>query len=79
MDGAKINWQAGQGDRGRRGGEEGVGLGQHDPEAETEGRVEMERGEAGGEEEVGRVTRDSFLGVIVTVDEAMRVRVEEQM
>lgn len=59
MVGAKLPWQAGQGDRERRGGEEGVGLGQRDPEAETRGRVDKERGETGREEEASWVTRDA--------------------
>lgn len=50
MEGAKVHWQAGQGDRERRGGEEGVGLVQRDPEGETGGTADKERGETGREE-----------------------------
>lgn len=46
----QVQWQAGQGDRERRGGEEGPGLGQRDPEGETRGRGDKERGETGREE-----------------------------
>lgn len=61
MEGAPVHWQAGQGDRERTGGEEGVGLGQRDPEGETGGREE--RGETGREEEASWVlaATDSLL------------------
>lgn len=62
MKGAQVHWQAGQGDREMRGGEEELGLGQRDPEGEARGRVDKERGETGREEEASRVTKDSLLG-----------------
>lgn len=68
MAGTKLHWQAGQGDNERRGGEEGVGLGQRDPEVETRGRVDKGRGETG--REASWVTRDSLLGDAVTEGEA---------
>lgn len=49
-EGAKVHWQAGQGDRERRGGEEGVGLVQRDPEGEKGATADKERGETGREE-----------------------------
>lgn len=61
MSGANVHWQAGQGDRERRGGEQGVGLGQRDPEGETGGRLDMERGETEREREASWVTADSLL------------------
>lgn len=61
MEGAQEHWQTGQGDRERRGGEEGLGLGQRDPEGETGGRADKERGEIGREGEASWVTKDSLL------------------
>lgn len=56
-----LHWQTGQGERERKGGEEGEGLGQRDPEGEIGGRVHTERGEEGRDEEYGWATRDSLL------------------
>lgn len=69
-EGAQVHWQTGQGDRERRGGEDGQGLGQRDAEGELGGRVEKERGETGREEETSWVTKDSLLGEAVTEREA---------
>lgn len=71
MEGAQEHWQTGQGDRERRGGEEGLGLGQRDPEGETRGRADKERGETGREEEASWVTKDSLLGEAVMEGEAL--------
>lgn len=71
IEGAQVHWQAGQGDRERRGGEDGLGLGQRDPEGETGGRVDKKRGETGREEEASWVTEDSLLGEAVTEGEAL--------
>lgn len=56
-----LHWQKGQGDRERRGGEEGPGLGQRDPEGEIGGRVHTDRGETGRDEDDGWATKDSLL------------------
>lgn len=69
--GAQVHWQRGQGDRERRGGEEGHGLGQQDPEGETGGREAKERGETGREEAASWVPKVSRLGDTVTEGEAM--------
>lgn len=71
IEGAQVDWQAGQGDRERRGGEEGLGLGHRDPEGEMGGRVEWERGETGREEEASWVTKDSLLGDAVAEGNAL--------
>lgn len=62
--GIEAHWQVGQGDRERGGGEEGLGLGQRDPEGETGGRADKERGETGREE-------DSLLGETAKEGEAL--------
>lgn len=49
MGGAHVHWHAGQGDKERSGGEEGVGLGQQEPTGEVSGRVDKDRGETGRE------------------------------
>lgn len=64
---AQVHWQTGQGDRERRGGDPGVGLGQRDPEGEAGGRVDKDRGETGREEEQASwATKESLLGEAVT-------------
>lgn len=40
MEGAQVHWQSGQGDKEGGGGEEGLGLGQQEPEGEVGGRTE---------------------------------------
>lgn len=70
-EGEQVHWQAGQGDRDRRGGEEGLGLGQRDPEGEMGGRVDKERGETGRVEAASWVPKDSPLGEAVTEGEAL--------
>lgn len=53
MECEQVHWHAGQGERERRGGEEGLGLGQADPDGETwRGETGRERG----------ATHDSLLG-----------------
>lgn len=69
MEGAQVHWHAGQGDNERRGGEEGVGLVQRDPEGEVGVRVEKETGETEQELKVSWVTKDSLLGEAVTEGE----------
>lgn len=70
--GAQVHWQTGQGERERRGGDEGLGLGQRDPEGETGGRVDKERGETGREEEEASwASKDSLLGEAVREGEVM--------
>lgn len=64
MEGAQVHWQAGQGDKERRGGEEGLGLRQKDPDGEM--GVDKERGERGRQEEASWVTKDSLLGEVIT-------------
>lgn len=71
MEGGQVRWQAGQGDRERRGGEEGLGLGHLDPEGDTGGRVDKERGETGREGKATWVTKESLLGDAVTEGEAL--------
>lgn len=73
MDGAQVHWQAGQGDKERRGGEEGLGLGQRDPEGEVRGRVDRDRGDTGREPPTTWVTTDSLLGEVVTEAEVLLV------
>lgn len=63
MDGAQVHWHAGQGDKERRGGEEGVGLGQQEPVGEVSGRVDKDRGETGREPQISWVARESLLKV----------------
>lgn len=65
-DGAQVHWHAGQGDKERRGGEEGVGLGQRDPAGEVSGRVDKDRGETGREPQTSWVARESLLREAVT-------------
>lgn len=67
MVGAQVHWHAGQGDKERRGGEEGVGLGQREPAGEVSGRVDKERGETGREPQSGWVTRESLLTEVEVV------------
>lgn len=62
MEGEQGHWQAGQGDKERRGGDEGAGLAQRDPEGEMGGRADKDRGETGREEVASCVTTDSLLG-----------------
>lgn len=71
--GAQVHWQTGQGERERRGGEEGLGLGQRDPEGDTGGRVDKDRGETGREEEAAAswASKDSLLGEVVREGEVM--------
>lgn len=71
MEGAQVHWQAGQGDKERRGGEEGLRVGQRDPEGETGGRVDKERGETGRKPKASWVTKDSLLGEAVTDGEVV--------
>lgn len=69
--GAQVHWQTGQGDRERRGGDEGLGLGQRDPEGEMGGRVDKDRGETGREEEASWATTDSLLCEAATEGKAV--------
>lgn len=73
MEGAHVHWQAGQGERERRGGEEGPGLLQRDPEGDIAGRVATERGE------MGRVHKDSRLAEALTGGEVLPDGKEEEM
>lgn len=66
-----LHWQTGQGDKERRGGEEGLGLGQRDPEGEKLGRVHTERGETGRDEEFSWAIRESLLAESMTEGERM--------
>lgn len=70
-EGEQVHWQAGQGDRERRGGEEGLGLGQCDPEGDTGGRVDKEIGETERVEAASWVPKDSLLRETVTEGEAL--------
>lgn len=78
MEGAQVHWQAGQGDKDRRGGEEELGLGQRDPEGERGGRLDKERGDTGREPKARGVTTDSLLGEAVIEGEFLPEG-EEQM
>lgn len=73
MEGAHVHWQAGQGERERRGGEEGPGLLQRDPLGDIAGRVATERGET------GRVPKDSRLPEALTEGEVLPDGKEEEM
>lgn len=57
--GAQVHWQRGQGDKEGGGGEEGLGLGQQDPEGDVGGRTETgrepDRSGAGAGAETGRL------------------------
>lgn len=55
----------GQGERERRSGEGGLGLG------EMGGRIDKESGDTGQEEEASWVTKDSLLGEAVTEGETV--------
>lgn len=60
-----AHWHEGQGERGRRGGEDGQGLSERDPEVDAVGRVTTDRGET--LPEVGScAVNDSPLGDVVT-------------
>lgn len=73
MDGAQVHWHAGQGDKERRGGEGGVGLGQREPVGEVSGRVDKDRGETGREPQISWVARESLLREAVTGTEVKLV------
>lgn len=75
-DGAQVHWHAGQGDKERRGGEEGVGLGQRGPAGELSGRVDKDRGETGRELQTSWVGRESWLTEAVTSAEVESVAEE---
>lgn len=62
----QVHWQTGQGDRERRGGEQGPGLGQHDPEGETRGKPVKDKGETGRMGLVSWVPGESWLTDVVT-------------
>lgn len=66
MDGAQVQWHAGQGDKARRGGEEGAGLGQREPAGEVSGSVGKDRGETGREPQPSWVARESLLSEAAT-------------
>lgn len=72
-DGAQVHWHAGQGDKARRGGEEGAGLGQREPAGGVSGRVDKDRGETGREPQTSWVARESLLREAVTGAEVMLV------
>lgn len=72
-DGAQEHWHAGQGDKARRGGEEGPGLGQREPAGEVSSRVDKDRGEAGREPQTSWVARESLLREAVTGAEVVLV------
>lgn len=65
-EGAQVHWHAGQGDKERRGGEEGVGLGQREPVGEVSGRGDKDRGETGRELQIICAGRESLLTEAVT-------------
>lgn len=73
MDGAQVHWHAGQGDKERKGGEEGVGLGQREPAGEVSGKVDKDRGETGREPQISWVARESLLREAVTGSEVKLV------
>lgn len=77
MEWGQIHWQVGHGDRERRGGEEGLGLGHREPEGETRGRADKETGETGREGKASWVAKDSLLGDLLE-GEALP-EVEERM
>lgn len=72
-DGAQVHWHAGQGDKERRGGEEGVGLGQREPVGEVSGKVDKDRGETGRKPLISWVARESLLREAVTGTEVKLV------
>lgn len=70
MEGAQVHWQRGQGDKEGGGGEEGLALGQQDPEGDVGGETETgqkpntsgaaaETGLLGGSTETGTAERRS--------------------